>query len=187
MRLRRITCCLILPAVSLLCGFFACLGVFYVNTQMAQFVIRGQSMEPSFHNNDLIIVQKYTLAYDKPQRGDVIVFHAEDEQNRDFLKRVIGLPGDHIVMNRGEIFINDIQIEEPYIEAVCQRRSCRNRVWDLAENEYFVLGDNRNNSQDSVDFGPIRRDQIVGWAWFRYDDVFDWDVLDRPTYADDLE
>ena len=187
MRIRRVACCLVLPAMSLLCGFLACIGSFYVNTQMAQFVIRGQSMEPSFQNDDLIIVTKYVYAMDEPQRGDIIVFHSEDEQNRDFLKRVIGLPNDVIVMDRGEIFINDIKLDEPYIEEICRRRRCRNRTWTLGENEYFVLGDNRNNSQDSVDFGPIRRDQIIGKAWLRYDGILDWEILDNPDYADALE
>lgn len=148
-------------------------------------MIRGESMEPNFQSNDLLIVSKFAYAADDPQRGDVIVFHAEDEQNRDFLKRIIGLPGEQVMMESGQIYINGLLIGEPYIHELCTRRVCRNREWFLSENEYFVLGDNRNISQDSVDFGPIHRDQIIGRAWLRYDGIFDWDILPNLDYANE--
>lgn len=183
MSLRRLGCCLLIPLLTTICSACACPGLLYINTQTDQFVVRGESMLPTFENNDIILVTYYADAFSEPQRGDVIVFHSEDEENRDFLKRIIGLPGDHVEMNRGVIYINDIQLEEVYIEDVCRWRRCRNREWYLAENEYFVLGDNRNDSQDSVEFGPIRRDQIVGKAWLRYGNIFDWNLMDNPDYG----
>ncbi len=182
MSLRRLGCCLAVPLLSLICSACACTGLLYINMQTDQFVVRGESMQPTFENNDIVFVTHYVGAYSEPQRGDVIVFHSEDEQNRDFIKRIIGIPGDHIEMNRGIIYINDVQLDEPYIEEVCLWRRCRNRDWYIAENQYFVLGDNRNDSQDSVEFGPIRRDQIIGKALFRYNNIWDWGVLVNPDY-----
>ncbi|KAB2852615.1 MAG: signal peptidase I, partial [Anaerolineae bacterium] len=139
-----------------------------VNLSTARFVVEGRSMEPNFHSDEFVIVSRLAYIIGEPERGDVIVFHYDVENKRDFIKRIIGLPGEHVQMKNGLVYINGEPIDEPYVQALCRSATCRDREWFLGEDEFFVLGDNRNSSQDSHDFGAIKRSQIVGRAWVRY-------------------
>lgn len=149
-----------------------------VNLSTARFVVEGRSMEPNFHSDEFIIVSRLAYVIGEPQRGDVIVFHYDEATGRDFIKRIIGLPGDLVEMQDGLVYINGEPIDEPYVQELCRTVTCREREWQLGENEYFVLGDNRNASQDSHDFGPIKREQIVGKAWVRYWPPSSWALID---------
>jgi signal peptidase I len=131
-----------------------------LNLAIPRFVVEGQSMEPNIHTSEYVMVSRIHYVVHDPQRGDVIVFHLDE--NNDLIKRVIGLPGEHIKMEDGHIWVDDEAIEEPYIKDFCYSVNCDNREWVLGPDEYFVLGDNRNNSNDSLNFGPIQRHQIVG-------------------------
>ena len=135
-----------------------------INLATARYEVQGNSMEPSFRDGQRIIVSRLDYMLGEPQRGDVVVFHYPKDPNRDFIKRVIGLPGDTVVIEQGQIAINGAPLAEPYIMADF-RYSGR---WQLGPDEFFVLGDNRNNSNDSHDFGPIGRSFIVGRAWMVY-------------------
>lgn len=154
-----------------------------VNLSTARFVVEGRSMEPNFHSDEFVIVSRLAYIIGEPQRGDVIVFHYDVENKRDFIKRIIGLPGEYIQMKNGLVYIDGEPIDEPYVQALCRSATCRDREWTLGEDEFFVLGDNRNSSQDSHDFGPIKRSQIVGRAWVRYWPPEDWTIISHHEYG----
>jgi signal peptidase I len=116
-----------------------------------------------------------------PQRGDVIVFHYPEDPDRDFIKRIIGLPGEQVYIEAGQVYINGAPLEEPYIQKSFTYSS--RHAWTLGPDEYFVLGDNRDNSDDSHDFGPIDRSTIIGRAWVSYWPIARWGVVPHHDYA----
>jgi signal peptidase I len=106
-----------------------------------------------------------------PQRGDIIVFNPPIDSEKPYIKRVIGLPGETVEIREGHVFIDGVQLEEPYIEGDITscgtaRRTCP--PVEVPEGHVFVLGDNRNNSSDSRAFGVVEVDDIIGKAWFAY-------------------
>ncbi|MGA9173465.1 MAG: signal peptidase I [Thermoactinomyces sp.] len=128
------------------------------------FNVSGPSMQDTLFTGDLVIVDKLLYTFREPHRGEVIVFHAPDQQ--DFIKRVIALPGETIEAKNNKIFVNGKIINEPYI-------SEDNRTLDFDEvkvppGDVFVMGDNRINSKDSRDIGPIPISKIIGRAEFVY-------------------
>jgi len=140
--------------------------VFVVTRILIQnFRIEGISMEPNFHDGQYLITNKFAYYLHPPERGDVVVFHYPNNPSRDFIKRVIGLPGEKVEVRGEHILINSEELEEPYTLHTGRY------AWGpqiLAENDYFVLGDNRNSSSDSHSWGPLSRDAIVGKAWISY-------------------
>ena len=136
-----------------------------INLTTARYEVQGSSMEPSFHDGQRIIVSRLSYMLGEPARGDVIVFHYPKDPTRDFIKRVIGLPGDHVAIESGQVYVNRVPLTEPYVR---ETGNYPDGEWRLGPDEYFVLGDNRNNSNDSHDFGPINRAFIVGRAWVVY-------------------
>lgn len=138
-------------------------------------IVDGDSMLPTLHDKDQIIVNKYTYYVQEPKRFDVIIFHATEK--RDFIKRVIGLPGEHVKIENETLYINGIEVEEKFLEEskeVLGSNEILTKDFILEDlpGEYeeipdgfvFVLGDNRRNSTDSRDLGLIPIDQIVGKA-----------------------
>lgn len=154
-----------------------------VNLSTARFVVEGSSMEPNFFTDQFVIVSRLAYVIGEPERGDVIVFHYDETTQRDFIKRVVGLPGEHIEAIDGRFYVNGILLDEPYIDNFCT--GCRDKEWYLGDDEYFVLGDNRNSSQDSYDdvVGPITRDQIIGRAWIRYWPPESWQIIPHHDYG----
>lgn len=135
------------------------------------FIVDGSSMEGSFHNNEYLLVEKIGYHFHPPQRGDVIVFHPPGQMNENYIKRVIGLPGEtvEIVDNKVEI-INSLHpdgifLEEPYISAGVETVSESNNKYTIGRNELFVLGDNREHSSDSREWGNLPIGNIIGRAW----------------------
>ena len=145
-------------------------------------------MLPSLDNGQYIIVNKLAYAqfdmglfdfipfYDAgedsthhlfggPERGDVVVFQSPRYPERDFIKRIIGEPGDKVEIRSGVVYINDEPIDEPYTQGAT---TCPCGPWQVGEDHYFVLGDHRSNSSDSRQFGPIAEESIIGKAWFSY-------------------
>ncbi|MBW4436693.1 MAG: signal peptidase I [Pleurocapsa minor GSE-CHR-MK-17-07R] len=144
-----------------------------VNLASMRFYIEGPSMQPNFSAGQFLIVSRAHYLLSQPQRGDIVVFDAPgDDNTRDnplLIKRLIGLPGDHIVIENGTILLNDVLLSEPYINQDGRPFRC-NRYCDvvLGADEYFLMGDNRNNSNDSREFGPVARVRIMGEAILRY-------------------
>lgn len=119
----------------------------------------GQSMEPNFHNDEYVLVNKAAYLFQQPQRGDVIVFHYPFDIHKDFIKRIIGLPHDTIHLNTTGVSINGHLIQEPFSGVSFNLES---NTWNLGPDQFFVMGDNRNNSLDSRVWGPLERSYIIG-------------------------
>lgn len=143
----------------------------FVNLATSRFFIQGPSMQPNFHEGEFLIVSRAHYLLGQPGHGDIVVFDAPGDDDRAvnplLIKRLIGLPGDHVVIENSQVFVNGVRLDEPYINEPEFR--C-NRYCDvtLASNEYFLMGDNRNDSNDSRAFGPVTRDRLVGEAIVRY-------------------
>ncbi len=134
--------------------------------------VKGASMEPTFQSGDYIITSRITYKFKRIERGDVIVFNSPKNPHIEYIKRIIGLPGDKIEIRNNEVYVNDSILPETYISA-------KTKVWDIGfikegqpiivpQNYVFVMGDNRPHSSDSREFGPIPIDSIVGVVIYRY-------------------
>jgi signal peptidase I len=123
------------------------------------------SMEPNFQDGECIMVNKMSYRSSGPQRGDVIIFDPPFASVHPFIKRVIGLPGETVEIKDEKVFIDGIPLEEEYIMA---SPSYTMSATEVPESEYFVLGDNRNSSNDSHNGWTVPRDNIIGKAWFVY-------------------
>lgn len=125
-------------------------------------VVRGASMEPTLHDNERLIANKISYRFETPERGEIIIFRPPLEIKRNYIKRIIGVPGDKIEITDGEIYINSEKLEEPYVKS----RSYENIPPTIVpDNSFFVLGDNRPNSSDSRYWGFVPRKNVVGRAW----------------------
>ena len=135
-----------------------------VNLLTARIRVEGISMEPNLHEGQFVVVNRLAYRWSEPQRGDIIVFRFPLNPKRRFIKRVIGLSGDTVVVRGGEVLINGEIIYEPYLSVTPRY----NGEWIIGPDEVFVLGDNRNNSSDSQNWGPLPMDEIIGRAVFVY-------------------
>jgi signal peptidase I len=133
--------------------------------------VEGLSMFATLDDNDYLIANKIDYRLHAPQRGDIIILRPPTDNSKDFIKRIIALPGERILISAGIVYINGHKLDEPYLpEAWTQLRDWSPGGPDgtvVPANNYFVMGDNRNRSQDSRVFGFISRDRIDGRAWFR--------------------
>ncbi len=162
-----------------------------VSAVFQTFKVEGRSMEPTLHNDEYLIINKASYwridpsslarlagveqvpvahsegvpVFGEPKRGDVIVFKFPRDLSRPFIKRIIGLPGETVEIRNGQVLINGEELEEPYL-----RDQPRYHVGPevVPHGNYFVLGDNRNNSSDSHVWGMVPQDNILGKAWVRY-------------------
>lgn len=153
-----------------------------LNLFIPRYIVEGHSMEPSFFDHERIVVSRLHYILGDPQRGDVVVLDLDNQI--DLLKRIVALPGETVTMDEGQIFINGVALDEPYVAELCQTYSCQDRQWALGDDEYFVLGDNRNHSRDSHDFGPIKRSQIIGKVLMKYWPPSDWSWISGQDYTD---
>lgn len=148
--------------------------------------VKGNSMYPNFHDQEYLLTDKITYRLSEPKRGDVIIFKAPKNEEYDYIKRIIGLPGDSVRIDDCHIFINNQVLKEDYLPD----DSCTNggRFWQTDQNipvpdgQYFVAGDNRSYSSDSRDWGPAPQENIVGKAWFRYWPVDRIGIIRRIEY-----
>lgn len=132
--------------------------------------VQGSSMEPKLSNEDNLIVDKISYRFHDPERFDIIVFPFQYEDNTYYIKRIIGMPGETVQIDaEGNILINGEILDENYGKEVIQNAGRAYEPITLGDDEYFVMGDNRNNSTDSRDpsVGNIKREDIIGRAWLR--------------------
>lgn len=155
-------------------------GIIFVGIRVLvqNFRIEGRSMEPTLHSGQYLLVNK--LSYfgpADPQRGDIVVFEAWN-QEKDFIKRVIGVPGDTIEVRDGCVHVNGTCLDEPYLD---QPTNETQPPVTLDVEEYFVMGDNRGNSSDSRQYGPLPQDRIIGKAWVTYWPPEDIGLVPNPS------
>jgi signal peptidase I len=160
-----------------------------IHTSIRNFKVEGSSMNPTLESGQHLIVNKLVYsqldmdrlsriipfwqvetpdtryAIHPPRRGEVIVFHFPRDPSKDFVKRVIGLPGEEVEILQGKVYINEQALTEPYLDRLDTSRVGPTR---LREKEYFVLGDNRRSSNDSRIWGPVSETYVVGKVWFVY-------------------
>ena len=131
--------------------------------------VEGLSMYATLDNNDYLIANKIDYRLHAPQRGDIIILRPPSDNSKDFIKRIIALPGERILISKGFVYINGHELDEPYLPEAWTQLDTWGGPDGMAvpPNAYFVMGDNRNRSQDSRIFGFIGRDRIDGRAWFR--------------------
>lgn len=134
--------------------------------------VSGRSMLPTFEDGDFILTDKISYRIGEPKRGDVIVLKYPKSENQEFIKRVIGLPGDTIQIQDSSLYINGKHLEENYLAPGTPTHGAdyinEGATIQVKENQYFVFGDNRTNSSDSRNWGPITKQEIVGKTFFRY-------------------
>ncbi|MDD5127567.1 MAG: signal peptidase I [Dehalococcoidales bacterium] len=159
--------------ITLAMAVIICVG-FRVSLQT--FGIFMTSMEPNFHEGQRLLVNKIAYVFGEPQRGDVVIFHAPNNGG-DYIKRVIGLPGDTVEIRSRAVYVNGKRLDEPYI---MDPPTYTLDKMTVPPDEYFVLGDNRNNSNDSHRGWTVPREDIVGKAWLSTWPPDTWGVV--PTY-----
>jgi len=135
-----------------------------INLLTARIRVEGASMLPTLRNGEFVLVNRLAYRFGEPQRGDVIVFHYPKNPTQEYVKRVIGLPGDVVEIERRQVKVNGEILDEVYI-AEAPRYQVQTRV---PPDTLFVLGDNRNNSSDSHSWGPVPMENLVGKAVFVY-------------------
>jgi signal peptidase I len=135
------------------------LVLFLIRLVIQGFRTDGHSMDPDFHNGEYVLVDKAAFLFGPPQRGDVIVFHYPLDPHEVFIKRVIGVPGDVIRTTSTTVSVDGDLLNEPYISVPF---NYDNQTWKLGPNQYFVMGDNRENSLDSRIWGPLDKSYIIG-------------------------
>ena len=131
-------------------------------------LVSGPSMEPTLLTNDRLFVNRIGFMVNNLKKGDIVEFHNPNNSNEDFIKRVIGLPGDTIEIKDNHVYVNNNMLEEEYTSTHGFTEFFNDSYWEVYEGEIFVLGDNRPNSNDSRSFGKIDSESIVGIAFFRY-------------------
>ena len=140
--------------------------VFYFGRQVKN---SGDSMRPAVLDGDIVLVNRMIYDASKPKRGDIFVFKPNGNENaRSYIKRIIGLPGETVQIKDGEIYIDGEKLEEKYETTAIEDAGTASEEITLDGDEYFVLGDNRRNSEDSrmADIGNVKRSEIEGKAWF---------------------
>ncbi|GAC1398449.1 MAG: signal peptidase I [Chloroflexota bacterium] len=156
-----------------------------VRVALQNFKVEGQSMDPNLHNEEYILVNKIDYMLHSPQRGDVIVFRAVPalQPDRDFIKRVIGLPGETVAVQNSTVYINGHALRESYLH---QKPDYTFSARTVPQGDYFVLGDNRNDSYDSAKWTStpwLARKYIIGKAWVAYWPLHDINLFRTPTYS----
>ncbi|MHB8933311.1 MAG: signal peptidase I [Bellilinea sp.] len=148
---------------------------FLIDLVIARVRVENISMLPTLQPGEFVLVNKMAYQFGDFDRGDIVVFHYSEQE--DYIKRVIGLPGDQIEISNGEVRVNDQLLAEPYISAAPQY----NGSWEVPPDNLFVLGDNRNQSSDSHRWGYINEESVVGEAMVVYWPLDEFQILSQPV------
>ena len=133
-----------------------------IQSTLQTFVVIGTSMKPSFKDGQRLLVNKAIYIFQEPERGDVVVFQPPNRGKEDYIKRIIALPDDTIEVKTGAVYVNGSKLDEPYINNPPRYTLDQQKI---PGNNYFVLGDNRDNSHDSHTGWVVPRENMVGKAW----------------------
>lgn len=161
------------------------LALFIITFIAQSFLVQGSSMEPSLTHGERLMVDKLSFRFNEPSHGEVVVFRYPSDRRRKFIKRIIGVPGDEILIRNGYVFLNGDRLEEPYISGPTYGayNSPSYGPVVVPEDSFFVLGDNRRNSDDSryPDVGFVSSDDIVGRALLVYWPINRVEILRVPA------
>jgi signal peptidase I len=135
-----------------------------LQTTIQSSIVEGSSMLPGLENGQRLIVAKAVYHFRQPQRGEIIIVHPPIAPSKQWVKRVIGLPGDTVEIKNQTVYVNDIALDEPYVN---DKPNYTMKPYTVEEGHYFVMGDNRNNSTDSHLRWTVSEDNIVGEVWLR--------------------
>lgn len=149
-------------------AIFAALYLF-----VAQFhKVSGSSMVPTFQSGDYLITEKISYRFRDPKHGEIIVLKNPRDESQDFIKRIVAVPGDTLRISNNTIYVNGKAVKEDYLPAGISTRAGsfirEGETIKTGSNQYFVLGDNRDHSSDSREWGAVTKEEIVGRAYFRY-------------------
>lgn len=203
-RVRGVVRELLETAIFILLVFFIVRGI------VQNFKIEGSSMEPTLHTGQYILVnklvyfhfdinaplrllpgqetlpQRIIYPFHQPHRGDIVVFEYPRDVSKDYIKRVIGLPGETVEFRDGAVFVNGVELQESYLEGAktycVGGASCQQGPVEVPEGTIFVMGDNRANSSDSREWNALPLDRVVGQAWVIYYPVSDWGLVPHHEY-----
>ncbi|MEN9936087.1 MAG: hypothetical protein RLZZ387_2666 [Chloroflexota bacterium] len=192
-------------------AIFILLVFLIVRGVVQNFKIEGQSMEPSLHSGQYILVNKIVYfhfdlnaplrllpgnvdlsprvvyPFTMPRRGDVVVFEYPKDFSKDYIKRVIALPGETVEVRDGRVYVNGQLMDEPYLQGApttCRiEDACARGAVTVRPGTIFVMGDNRSNSSDSREWNELPLDRVIGRAWVSYWPQDQWGVITTPTYA----
>lgn len=171
-----------LQSIALGGAFFVVFYLFIVQPHQ----VKGSSMYPTFKDKEYILTDKITYKFSLPKRGDVIILMSPKNPDVDYIKRVVGLPGERVRITDGKVYINDLPLNEDFIKVETPIFPGgfiqENQEVIVNENNYFVLGDNRPGSSDSREFGLIPQDKIIGRVIFRYYPTDRFGPIENPKY-----
>lgn len=180
-----------------------------VRSVVLNFRVDGASMEPSLHHGEMLIVNRraYTsidvnqllshlpgverqgerewYIFNPPKRGDIVVFQPPGPHREPYIKRIIGLPGERVLIRDGAVFIDGQRLDEPYLQSDTVWQGMTAHEFTVEPDHVFVLGDNRGNSSDSRIFGTVPMSDIIGRAWVAYWPPGQMQLLPQPVYAID--
>lgn len=174
------------PAINKEKGFFAelletillaVLIFVVINTITIRVKVINYSMRPTLDQGYYLLVNRLAFRFGEPKRGEIIIFHHNGDDTEDYIKRMIGLPGDRVVITDGMVSVNGRTLYEPYRAD----QGYTNGEWVVPEGEYFVLGDNRNHSSDSRDWGFVKQEWMVGKALLVYFPFEQARILSTPN------
>jgi signal peptidase I len=148
---------------------------FIIDLMLGRVRVENISMEPTLHANEFILVNKMAYRIGDFHRGDVVVFHYPRNPSEDYIKRIIGLPGDRVRIQDGRVYVNDQPLEEAYTAASPSYVG----EWSVPEDQIFVLGDNRNQSSDSHTWGFVPHEYVVGRALVIYWPLSELKILNQ--------
>lgn len=153
------------------------------------FYVKGASMEPNFYDHEYLIIDEITYRFNEPKRGDIIVFRYPRNPQEYFIKRLIGLPGESVKIDKGKVTIFNEEhpdgfiLDEPYLKEGTKTYGISEEKVTMTEEEFFVLGDNRNSSKDSRSFGPVNNSYITGRVLLRGWPFNRIQLFDTPEYS----
>lgn len=205
-RVRRVVRELLETALFILLIFFIVRGI------VQNFKIEGSSMEPTLHTGQYILVnklvyfhfdlnaplrllpgqedleQRVVYPFHQPRRGEIVVFEYPRDVSKDYIKRVIGLPGDTIEIRDGQVWVNGELLDQPYLQGAATHcvagYACQNGPITVPPGHIFVMGDNRANSSDSREWGPLPLDRVIGKAWLIYFPLSEWGLVPHHDYGE---
>ncbi len=154
--------------------------------------VKGNSMFDNYHNGEYLLTDKVSYRFKEAKRGDVVVFKAPGNEDYDYIKRLVGLPGDQVMIKGNRVYVNGQLLDESgYLDSRIMTRpgsySREGLTITVPQRAYFTLGDNRDNSSDSREWGPVPKENIVGKAWIRYWPLNKLGIIEKYPKLKNLE